>query len=68
MAKNKKAASKSSSVGKKKTISTTSKKPVQRVINNKKVAIISDKLKVINRNFENLIFECQAALKEFCAI
>lgn len=68
MAKSKKAASKSSSVGKKKTISTASKKPAQRVLNNKKVAIISDKLTIINRNFENLIFECQTALKEFCAI
>ena len=68
MAKSKKAASKSSSISKKKIISTTSKKPIQKVLNNKKVAIISDKLTMINKNFENLIFECQAALKEFCTI
>jgi len=67
MAKNKKAASSSSSYGKKKALPATSKKPVKRSINkldNKKIEIISEKLTRINKNFESLIAECQIALKQ----
>jgi hypothetical protein len=67
MAKQKKPAASSSSYGKKKAIPASSKKPVKKAapkLDNKKVEIISDKLTKINKNFENLISECQHALKQ----
>lgn len=67
MAKNKKAASSSSSYGKKKTILTPNKKPAKKLsnkIDNKKTEIISEKLTKLNKNFENLIAECQTALRK----
>lgn len=71
MAKNKKAASSSSSYGKKKAITITGKKTLKKVdnkIDNKKVEIISEKLSRINRNFESLILECQNALHKLSHI
>ena len=65
MAKGKKAAS-SSSVGKKKAISSTSKKQVRKTepkIDSKKAEAISEKITIMNKNFEFLISECQIALK-----
>ena len=67
MAKNKKAASNSSSYGKKKASQVSSKKPVKltvKTLDNKKVEIISEKISRMNKNFENLIAECQGALEK----
>lgn len=67
MAKNKKPASSSSSLGKKKALPATSKKPVKKTateLDNKKVEIISEKIIKMNKKFESLISECQDALKE----
>lgn len=67
MAKNKKSASSSSSLGKKKALPATSKKPVKRTVaklDSKKVEIISEKITRMNKNFEVLISECQNALKQ----
>lgn len=65
MAKGKKAAS-GSSIGKKKAISSTSKKPVRKTeskINIKKAEVISEKITKMNKDFEVLISQCQDALQ-----
>lgn len=67
MAKNRKAASGSSSYNKKKIETTSGKKPAKKTVqklDNKKAEIISEKLTKINTNFESLIAECQKALKQ----
>lgn len=67
MAKNKKAATNSSSYDKKKALPATSKKPVKNSairLDNKKAEIIAEKIIKINKNFESLILECQNALKQ----
>lgn len=67
MAKNKKPASSPSSIDKKKSLPSTSKKPVKKTeipLDSKKIDIISEKITKINKNFETLIFECQSALKK----
>lgn len=67
MAKNKKPASSPSSLGKKKSLPATSKKPVKKTatpLDNKKIDIISERITKMNKNFESLISECQSALKQ----
>lgn len=67
MAKNKKPASSQSSLGKKKSLPSTSKKPVKKTatpLDSKKIDIISERINKMNKNFESLIFECQSALKQ----
>lgn len=60
MSKNKKASSS------KKIVASSTAKPARRTvtkINSKKVDLINDKINQINKKFENLIEECQIALK-----
>ena len=70
MAKSKKAASSSSTYGKKKIAISNAKKPASKqtkILNNKKVKTISERIEKMNTGFELLIQECQNALNQLTA-